>query len=174
MTLKEKGEWNLKLAEILDSREFLDLPQFQKEHSQIQREHLCSVIINRLYYGVYLIGKSKLLEKDNTIQEKDFLGHGTEKNIAEAKDDNDRAKKSKFLWVRLFGYYSQASDDIFGICLEATKLHRIRNRHDYCASQQNTALRDLRTAQEQADFIVKALKELHCNMENCHKKTEQH
>lgn len=63
MTLKEKGEWNLKLAEILDSREFLDLPQFQKEHFQIRREHLCSVIINRLYYGVYLIAKGKLVDK---------------------------------------------------------------------------------------------------------------
>ena len=61
MTLKEKGEWNLKLAEILDSREFLDLPQVRKEC--FQREHLCSVIINRLYYGVYLIAKGKLVDK---------------------------------------------------------------------------------------------------------------
>ena len=56
MTLREKGERNLKLAEILDSQEFLDLSQFR-------REHLCSVIINRLYYGVYLIAKGKLVDK---------------------------------------------------------------------------------------------------------------
>ena len=55
MTLEKKGERNLKLAEILDSQEFLELSKFSKEH-------LCSVIINRLYYGVYLIGKGKLVE----------------------------------------------------------------------------------------------------------------
>ncbi|MDE7196491.1 MAG: hypothetical protein K2N69_05700 [Helicobacter sp.] len=56
MTLKKKGERNLKLAEILDSQDFLELSQFPKEH-------LCSVIINRLYYGVYLIAKGMLVDK---------------------------------------------------------------------------------------------------------------
>ena len=77
MTLKEKGEWNLKLAEILDSEEFLDLLQFHKEHSQIRREHLCSVIINRLYYGVYLIAKGKLVDK-GICKPKDRVLHSGE------------------------------------------------------------------------------------------------
>lgn len=56
MSLVEKGERNLKLARILETDKFCELSKFQKEH-------LCSVIINRLYYGVYLIAKGKLVEK---------------------------------------------------------------------------------------------------------------
>lgn len=69
MTLMDKGMRNLKIAEILDSGDFAQLTQFNKAH-------LVSVIINRLYYGVYLIGKDKLSIKDNDMPDK--IGHGTE------------------------------------------------------------------------------------------------
>lgn len=56
MTLINKGMRNLKIAEILDSGDFAQLTQFDKAH-------LVSVIINRLYYGIYLIGKINYLQR---------------------------------------------------------------------------------------------------------------
>ena len=151
MTLRNKGERNLKIAEILDSQEFLDLSQFQKGH-------LCSVIINRLYYGVYLIGKSKLLEKDNTIQEKDSLGHGTEKAIKNIRN-NDEAKQCPYLWVKLKGFYG--GKQIHRICLDAVKLHETRNFYDYRSDvEQDKALKDLEGCKKQVESLAKRLKEL--------------
>lgn len=63
MTLEQKGDRNLEIARFIDSDDFEKLSGFPKQH-------LCSTIINRLYYGIYLIGKQRLLQKDNSINAK--------------------------------------------------------------------------------------------------------
>lgn len=151
MTLQDKGERNLKIAKILDSQEFLEISKFPKEH-------LCSVIINRLYYGVYLIGKSKLLAKDGDTKEEDFLGHGTESAIKEIRN-NDEAKQCSYLWVKLKGFYG--GKQIHRICLDAVKLRETRNFYDYCSDvEQDKALQDLEGCKKQAESLAKRLKEL--------------
>lgn len=149
MTLQKKGNRNLEIAKILDSQEFLDLSKFPKEH-------LCSTIINRLYYGVYLIAKGKLLEKDNSIDESRSLGHGT-KNAIEEIGNNNEAKQSKQLWIRLKGFYDK-KQGIHKICLNAIKLHEMRNFYDYrCDVKQDEALKDLESCKKQADSLIKRL-----------------
>ena len=154
--LMDKGKRNLDMAEILDSENFLALSEFP-------RKHLCSIIINRLYYGVYLIGKGKLLEKDNTIQEQDFLGHGAKNTIRNSsiKHNKNSKKATKLLWAKLYEHYSATNNNIYRICMEAIKLHRIRNHYDYRIDmRQDIALHDLRVAQEQKDYIIEALEKL--------------
>lgn len=75
MSSKDKAKRNLEIGEILDSEDFL----------KFSKEHLCSAIINRLYCGVYLLGKCKLLEKDKTIDENNYLRHGTENALKNIK-----------------------------------------------------------------------------------------
>ena len=149
-----KGERNLKIAEILDSDDFLEM-------SHLSKEHLCSVIINRLYYGVYLIGKSKLFEKDNTIQEESFLGHGTEKAIKEIRN-NDEARQSEQLWVRLKGFYdNEHTKDAYKTCVFAARLYKMRNLYDYNSDREaDKALENLKSCKEQTFSLIKRLKEL--------------
>lgn len=62
MTLNKKGEWNLKLVEILDSQEFLEMSHFPKEN-------LCSLIINRLYLGCVFDCKGQVSGKRNYVNQ---------------------------------------------------------------------------------------------------------
>lgn len=151
MTLGHKGDRNLEIARFIDSDDFRELSGFPKQH-------LCSTIINRLYYGIYLIGKQKLLEKDRSIDAKKNLSHGTEYSIKNI-NNNEEAKKSSFLWVRLKGFYSDRKG--LQLCLLAVKLHELRNIYDYdCDSEQETALKDLAGCKQQAQLLSKRLKEL--------------
>lgn len=150
MSLKEKAERNLKIGEILDSEDFLKLSKFPKEH-------LCSVIINRLYYGVYLFGKYKLLAKDKTINENKFLGHGTEVALQNVRDSAERAKESKDLWIKLRGYYP----DSYQVCLQAIRLCKTRNFYDYRDDvEKNNAIMDLKSCKNEAKYLMKKLKGL--------------
>lgn len=152
MNLVQKGKRNLELAKILDSDEFHNLSGFQKEH-------LCSIIINRLYYGVYLLGKDKLLAKDNSIDEGDFLGHGTRNDIKYIRN-NDEAKASKFLWVRLKGFYG-GHNGITNMCLTAAKLQEMRNCYDYQSDMEACkALKDLESCKKLASFLQEKLRRL--------------
>ena len=155
--LVAKGERNLKIAEILDSQDFLET-HFPKD---FRKEYLCSVIINRLYYGVYLIGKSKLFEKDNSIQEDGFLGHGTESAVRGIRN-NDEAKKSKQLWVRLKGFYdNEHTKAAYKTCVFAAKLYKMRNLYDYNSDREtDKALENLKSCKEQTFSLIKKLKEL--------------
>lgn len=147
MTLMNKGMRNLKIAEILDSGDFAQLAQFDKAH-------LVSVIINRLYYGVYLIGKDKLFIKDNDMPDK--IGHGTENLLNGVINNIDKAKRQKYLWVRLYGFYGDLQISNFAI-----KMHDIRNMYDYNADIDNTeALEDLNVCKHYADYLQLKLKEL--------------
>lgn len=152
MSLKEKAERNLKIGEILDSEDFLKLSKFPKEH-------LCSVIINRLYYGVYLFGKYKLLAKDKTINENKSLGHGTKnasKNVEEMYNV-EKAKKSESLWIRLSGYYPDSRKISLGIA----KLRNARNKYDYRNDvEKDSAIQDLKSCKKQAKYLMKKLKGL--------------
>lgn len=56
MTLEQKGDRNLEIARFIDSDDFEKLSGFPKQH-------LCSTIINRLYYGVYLNWKAEAFTK---------------------------------------------------------------------------------------------------------------
>ncbi|TLD91113.1 hypothetical protein LS74_010215 [Helicobacter magdeburgensis] len=151
MTLEQKGDRNLEIARFIDSDDFEKLSGFPKQH-------LCSTIINRLYYGVYLIGKQRLLQKDNSINAKKSLSHGTEYSIKSIKN-NKEARKSSFLWVRLKGFYSDKKG--LQLCLLAVKLHELRDIYDYnCDSKQETALKDLVGCKQQAQLLSKGLKEL--------------
>ena len=143
MGLIKKGERNLEIAKILDTQEFLKM-------SNLQKEHLCSTIINRLYYGVYLIGKGKLLHKDSTLKEEDFLGHGTLNQI----NNQNLNPNSKHLWIRLMQYYPRA------ICVRGVKLREIREMYDYRSDDMNKALQDLQSAKNIAQYLAKQLKEL--------------
>ena len=143
MGLIKKGERNLEIAKILDTQEFLEM-------SNLQKEHLCSTIINRLYYGVYLIGKGKLLQKDSTLKEEDFLGHGTLNQI----NNQNLDPNSNCLWIRLMQYYPRA------ICVRGVKLREIREMYDYRSDDMNKALQDLQSAKNIAQYLAKQLKEL--------------
>lgn len=150
MSLKEKAERNLKIGEILDSEDFLKLSKFPKEH-------LCSVIINRLYYGVYLFGKYKLLAKDKTINENKSLGHGTENALKNVKHSLERAKESEDLWIKLRGYYP----DSYQVCLQAIRLCKTRNLYDYCDDvEKNNAIMDLESCKREAKYLMKKLEGL--------------
>ncbi|HEF9209723.1 TPA: hypothetical protein SBV85_001314 [Campylobacter coli] len=140
MGLIKKGERNLEIAKILDTQEFLKM-------SNLQKEHLCSTIINRLYYGVYLIGKGKLLQKDSTLKEEDFLGHGTLNQI----NNQNLNPNSKHLWIRLMQYYPKA------ICVRGVKLKEIREMYDYRSDDMNKALQDLQSAKNIAQYLAKQL-----------------
>ena len=146
MTIKNKGERNLKIAEILDSQDFLALSQFNKMH-------LCSVIINRLYYAVYLLGKDKLIAKNPSFKEDDFLGHGTERDVENIKHSSRRQKK---LWVELDNAYN--SNEVHRLCLLAAKLHEMRNFYDYRSDrEQEKALKDLDSCKEQTRFLAEKI-----------------
>ena len=138
MTLKEKGEWNLKLAEILDSEEFLDLLRFHKEHSQIRREHLCSVIVNRLYYGIYLIAKGKLVDK------------GIYKS-----DDRIPHSGRGCIWKSLIRENEHYSNEIRVVY----RLRGMRNHVDYEADNERN-INNINKAKEFAQKLHKTLKEL--------------
>lgn len=151
MTLEHKGDRNLEIANIIDSGKFEHL-------SRLDKHHLCSTIINRLYYGVYLIGKHKLLQKDTSIDSGASLFHGTESALRGVAN-NQEAKTSKYLWVRLKGFYSDKK--VFQLCLLAVKLHELRNTYDYdCDRGQQEALNDLASCKSQARSLSKRLKEL--------------
>ena len=142
-----KGMRNLKIAEILDFGDLAQLTQFDKAH-------LVSVIINRLYYGIYLIGKDKLSAKDNDMPDK--IGHGTESVLSGFIDDVERAKRQNYLWVRLYGFYGDLQVSNFAI-----KMHDIRNIYDYNADMNNAkALEDLNVCKHYADYLQLKLKEL--------------
>ena len=160
MRLQDKGERNLEIAEVLDSQEFLKLLNPPtKADKEFCKKHLCSVIINRLYYGVYLLGKDKLLTKDGSITESHFLGHGTEKIIKDIRN-NDEAKESKYLWVRLKGVYSDEKG-IYRMCVEAARLHEVRNCYDYCSDvEENEALKDLEASKKRAKFVAEKVRSL--------------
>ncbi len=67
MGLIKKGERNLEIAKILDTQEFLEM-------SNLQKEHLCSTIINRLYYGIYLIWKREVIAKRSDFKRGGLFG----------------------------------------------------------------------------------------------------
>ena len=143
--LIDKGKRNLEIAKILDSREFSDLSKYPKEH-------LCSVIINRLYYGVYLIGKGKLLEKDKTIEEKERIGHiGYYPNKNKGNDNNE---ETKFLWTELRKHNPQYRD----IYLKAKNLFDMRNEYDYNRDKKREEIEmDLKGYKKKANRLAKKL-----------------
>ena len=131
MTLKKKGEQNLKLAEILDSQEFLELSQFPKEH-------LCSVIINRLYYGVYLIAKGMLVDK----------------GICKSDDRIPHSGKD-CIWGKLIEENKHCSNNI----RLAYRLRDIRNHVDYGHDNKHN-ISNLNKAKKIAQKLHETLKEL--------------
>lgn len=135
MKLVEKGQRNLRIASIIETEDFLKL-------SSLSMEYLCSIIINRLYYGVFLIGKSKLLEKDPSLNERDFLGHSTK---------CDRQS----MWGQLLSYGLSVS-----VCNNVKKLRDLRNEYDYQSDKdREIALKDLDIAKKMAKKIEERLKE---------------
>lgn len=128
MNLEEKGNRNLELARVLDSSEFCKLSKFPKEH-------LCSIIINRLYYGVYLIGKGKLVNK-KVCNEKDNIPHSGRDSI----------------WKKL------SNKNNFNEMQQAKQLRNIRNKVDY-ESDKNIK-NEIDIAKKIADEVYRALKEL--------------
>ena len=145
--LIDKGKRNLDIAEILDSEDFLALSKFPKEH-------LCSVIINRLYYGVYLIGKGKLLEKDKTIKEKERIGHiGYYPN----KNKGNDTEEKKFLWTELRKHYPKAHS----LCLKAQNLFDMRNEYDYNMDKKKEEVEiDLKNYKKRAKSLAEKLRRL--------------
>ena len=131
MALEEKGERNLKLAEILDSQEFLELSKFSKEH-------LCSVIINRLYYGVYLVAKGKLVDK----------------GICKSADKIPHSGRD-CVWERLIETNKHYSNNI----RLAYKLRDIRNHVDYEHDNEYN-ISNINKAKKIARKLYKTLKEL--------------
>ena len=131
MTLKKKGERNLKLAEILDSQEFLELFQFPKEH-------LCSVIINRLYYGVYLIAKGMLVDK----------------GICKSDDRIPHSGKD-CIWGKLIEENKHCSNEIRVVY----RLRGMRNHVDYEADNERN-INNINKAKEIAQKLRRTLKEL--------------
>lgn len=131
MTLSKKGERNLEIARILDSQDFLDLSQFPKKH-------LCSVIINRLYYGIYLIAKDKLVDK-GICQSGERISHS-------GKD---------CVWEKLIQENKYYSNDIRLVY----RLRKIRNQIDYeHDNEQNIS--NMNKAKRIAQKLHKTLKEL--------------
>ena len=143
-----KGERNLKIAEILESDDFLEMSCFPKEH-------LCSVIINRLYYGVYLIGKSKLLEKDKAIKEGERIGHvGYYPN---KNKTNGKTEEKKSLWTELRKHYPKARS----LCLKAKNLFDMRNEYDYNVDKKKEEVEiDLKNCKKRAKGLAEKLRRL--------------
>ncbi|PAF49200.1 hypothetical protein BKH41_03720 [Helicobacter sp. 12S02232-10] len=131
--MKEKAFRNLRIADILDRREFDELKDFS-------REHLCSVIVNRLYYGVFLLAKSILIEK-GYIEMEDRLTHSTNQHNG--------------LWFKLNELFPKFRNDIIMI----SDLRGKRNQLDY---QEDTSdcLRLLESSILQAKYLEESLKEL--------------
>lgn len=130
MSLVEKGERNLKLARILETDEFCELSKFQKEH-------LCSVIINRLYYGVYLIAKGKLVEKE--------LCKPTDRILHSGKD---------CVWNKL----REGNENCFNDINLAHQLRNMRNQADY--QEDNVSDNEIDTAKGIAQRLSQTLRRL--------------
>ena len=126
----------------MDTQEFLKM-------SNLQKEHLCSTIINRLYYGVYLIGKGKLLQKDSTLKEEDFLGHGTLNQI----NNQNLNPNSKHLLDKNNAILSK-EQSVF----ERVKLREIREMYDYRSDDMNKALQDLQSAKNNCSILSQTIK----------------
>ena len=100
-----------------------------------------------------------MLEKDETINESDFLGHGTEdasENVEEIRNP-EKARKSKALWIRLSVYYPVSRR----ISLEIAKLRNTRNKYDYCNdAKRDEAMQDLESYRRRVEGIMQVLEGL--------------
>lgn len=138
MDLHNKGIRNYKIAEMIYEESNKKGCGFFCSVVD-DKKYLYSTVVNRLYYGLYMLAKGELVKKDCSVTEHTKIGHSGNNGI----------------WKRLVMFYSEINNDLVLI----DKIREARNLLDY-QSDKNTTHDDFNNTKQISDKIFNILEKV--------------